>query len=150
MSSSGATDGVSDSEAASVGSLKPIWPWIEGICTVLFDIDVGQTVRDIVPGRVLTEEEESAVAFNSFPVSQAALVCLIDVLQLVQLVPCLPQDSMSMELSLRNSIRDRYVIMLCVMCDLFTLSKCFIAVQLILLSNQALSSCSRFCFCQGR
>jgi hypothetical protein len=70
MSSSGTGDAASDSERASVASLKAVWPWIEGICSVLFDIDVGQTVRDIVPGRVLTEEEESAVAFNAFPVRQ--------------------------------------------------------------------------------
>ena len=42
--------------------------WLIGICSVLFDIDVGQKVLDIYPPGALGEDEASDVAFHAFPV----------------------------------------------------------------------------------
>ncbi len=42
--------------------------WIVAICSVLFDLDVGQRIDSIVPEGALTEEEANDVAFHSFPV----------------------------------------------------------------------------------
>ncbi|WIA40728.1 hypothetical protein OEZ86_004417 [Tetradesmus obliquus] len=56
--------------------------WIIGICSVVFDIDVGQTLQHLHPENCLSEEEQSSVAFHAFP------------------------DSLSMELYNRNAIRD--------------------------------------------
>ncbi|WIA20426.1 hypothetical protein OEZ85_004839 [Tetradesmus obliquus] len=56
--------------------------WIIGICSVVFDIDVGQTLQHLHPENCLSEEEQSSVAFHAFP------------------------DSLSMELYTRNAIRD--------------------------------------------
>ncbi|KAG2489782.1 hypothetical protein HYH03_011732 [Edaphochlamys debaryana] len=56
--------------------------WIVGICSVLFDIDVGQRVEHLVPAGCISKEEQQDVAFHSFP------------------------DSMSMELHARTSIKD--------------------------------------------
>lgn len=47
-------------------------PWIIGICSTVFDIDVGQTLRHLVPQECLSDEEKSLVAFHSFPVSITA------------------------------------------------------------------------------
>jgi hypothetical protein len=43
--------------------------WIIGICSVVFDIDVGQTLQHLHPENCLSEEEQSSVAFHAFPVS---------------------------------------------------------------------------------
>jgi hypothetical protein len=43
-------------------------PWLVAICSVLFDLDVGQRIDSIVPEGVLTDEEANDVAFHSFPV----------------------------------------------------------------------------------
>ncbi|PNW73482.1 hypothetical protein CHLRE_14g633500v5 [Chlamydomonas reinhardtii] len=56
--------------------------WIVGICSIVFDIDVGQRVEHSVPAGCLSPEEKQDVAFHSFP------------------------DSMSMELHARTSIKD--------------------------------------------
>lgn len=57
-------------------------PWVVGICSVIFDVDVGQKISHLVPENCISETERTDVAFNSFP------------------------DSMSLELYTRNSIRD--------------------------------------------
>lgn len=46
-------------------------PWLVAICSVLFDLDVGQRIDSIVPEGALTEEEANDVAFHSFPVRHA-------------------------------------------------------------------------------
>ncbi|GIL57407.1 hypothetical protein Vafri_12586 [Volvox africanus] len=56
--------------------------WIVGICSIIFDIDVGQRTEHLVPEGCLSKEEQHDVAFHSFP------------------------DSMSMELHARTSIKD--------------------------------------------
>lgn len=43
--------------------------WILGICTVVFDVDVGQKINNLVPSGILSKEEQMAVAFHAFPVS---------------------------------------------------------------------------------
>lgn len=43
--------------------------WAVAICSVLFDLDVGQRIDSIYPEGALTEEEANDVAFHSFPVS---------------------------------------------------------------------------------
>lgn len=57
-------------------------PWLTGLCTVLFDIDIGATVQHQYPPNALSAEEKDAVSFHAFP------------------------ESMSMELHLRSSVRD--------------------------------------------
>lgn len=47
--------------------------WIVGICSIVFDIDVGQRVEHSVPAGCLSPEEKQDVAFHSFPVS--VVVC---------------------------------------------------------------------------
>lgn len=44
-----------------------------GLCSVLFDVDKGQTLRDIWPLDCLSEEEKAAVAFHAFPVRAGCL-----------------------------------------------------------------------------
>ncbi|KAK9810174.1 hypothetical protein WJX72_006112 [[Myrmecia] bisecta] len=56
--------------------------WVVAICSILFDLDVGQKVELVQPPGALTAEEQTDVAFHCFP------------------------DSMSMELYSRSSIRD--------------------------------------------
>lgn len=46
---------------------------VTALCQVVFDIDVGQKVEAVHPPGALTPEEESDVAFHSFPVSAARL-----------------------------------------------------------------------------
>lgn len=46
--------------------------WIIGICSVVFDIDVGQTLQHLHPENCLSEEEQSSVAFHAFPVSSSS------------------------------------------------------------------------------
>ncbi|KAG2431226.1 hypothetical protein HXX76_009754 [Chlamydomonas incerta] len=68
-----------------VSGARPVPPahqWIVGICSIVFDIDVGQRVEHSVPAGCLSPEEKQDVAFHSFP------------------------DSMSMELHARTSIKD--------------------------------------------
>ena len=47
---------------------SPESPWLVAICSVLFDLDVGQRIDSIVPEGALTDEEANDVAFHSFPV----------------------------------------------------------------------------------
>lgn len=56
--------------------------WILAISSVRFDIDQGQEVEAVFPPNALSLEEQSAVAFHSFP------------------------DSLSQELHYKSSIRD--------------------------------------------
>ena len=42
--------------------------WVVAICSVLFDLDVGQRIDSMYPDSALTEEEANDVAFHSFPV----------------------------------------------------------------------------------
>jgi hypothetical protein len=42
--------------------------WVVAICSVLFDLDVGQRIDSMYPNSALTEEEANDVAFHSFPV----------------------------------------------------------------------------------
>lgn len=45
-------------------------PWgVIGLASVVFDVDVGQKVQHLVPHDVLSKEEQTDVAFHSFPVS---------------------------------------------------------------------------------
>jgi hypothetical protein len=46
--------------------------WIVGIATVVFDVDVGQKVNNLVPEDALSAAEHKAVAFHAFPVGEAA------------------------------------------------------------------------------
>ena len=42
--------------------------WVVAICSVLFDLDVGQRIDSIYPDHALTDDEANDVAFHSFPV----------------------------------------------------------------------------------
>eukprot|EP00798_Chlamydomonas_sp_ICE-L_P022159 gene22159-29224_t len=66
----------------SQGSPSRPLPWLVGLCSVIFDVDLGQRVEHLVPAGVLSEEEKRDVAFHAFP------------------------DSMSHELHARTSIKD--------------------------------------------
>jgi hypothetical protein len=99
-------------------------PWLVGLCSVHFDIDAGQTVGHVVPEGALTPEESKAVAFHAFPVrvcvvfgggggAQSAACVRYGVrARRPTFPPCPPpntKDSMSLELTSRNSVRDRWV-----------------------------------------
>eukprot|EP00951_Prasinocladus_malaysianus_P013410 scaffold101303_cov44-Prasinocladus_malaysianus.AAC.1 len=56
--------------------------WVCALCSISFDLDVGQHVDDCYPPDSLTSEEQADIAFHAFP------------------------DSMSMELHSKSSIRD--------------------------------------------
>ena len=43
--------------------------WIVAICSVIFDLDIGQKVEDVYPEHAISQAEASAVAFHAFPVS---------------------------------------------------------------------------------
>jgi hypothetical protein len=43
-----------------------------GLCSVIFDVDKGQTLQDLWPLDCLSEEDKAAVAFHAFPVSTSA------------------------------------------------------------------------------
>lgn len=43
-------------------------PYILGLCSVVFDVDVGNRIDTLVPDGVLSSEERMDVAFHSFPV----------------------------------------------------------------------------------
>lgn len=42
--------------------------WIVAVCSVVFDVDVGQRVEHIYPEGVLSDDEVQDVAFHAFPV----------------------------------------------------------------------------------
>lgn len=44
--------------------------WLTGLCSCIFDVDVGQRVQHLVPAGCLSEEEAADVAFHSFPVGK--------------------------------------------------------------------------------
>jgi len=56
--------------------------WVVALCSITFDLDVGQQVDECYPPGSLSEEEQTDIAFHAFP------------------------DSMSMELHSKSSIRD--------------------------------------------
>lgn len=58
--------------------------WAVAICSVLFDLDVGQRIDSIYPEGALTEEEANDVAFHSFPVTSPPP------LNMHTLAPCMP------------------------------------------------------------
>lgn len=89
---------------------------IEALCLVVFDVDVGQQVEAMHPAGALTAQEASDVAFHSFPVSSAA-ACQQPPAQSCTLRAAhtrlpykrallLLQDSMSMELRSKSSVKD--------------------------------------------
>lgn len=41
--------------------------WIIGLASIVFDIDLGQTLESLCPEGIITEEEARDVAFNSEP-----------------------------------------------------------------------------------
>ena len=43
--------------------------WVLAICSVVFDLDVGQQLESVYPTNAMSEATASAVAFHSFPVS---------------------------------------------------------------------------------
>lgn len=43
--------------------------WIVGICSVVFDLDIGQQLESVFPADALPEPTASAVAFHALPVS---------------------------------------------------------------------------------
>ena len=53
--------------APSVG-LVPATRWIVGLCSVIFDVDVGQRIDHTVPAGILSADEARDVAFHAFPV----------------------------------------------------------------------------------
>ena len=98
--------------------------WACAICSVLFDLDVGQRIDSIYPEGALTEEEANDVAFHSFPVphplwfqsyvairrSPCHTQWTVDdagVASALERLTQLTQDSMSMELHSKSSVRDR-------------------------------------------
>lgn len=52
----------------------PSTPWVIGICSVLFDIDKGQTLQHLHPVDCISDEEQASVAFHSFPVRHRPVV----------------------------------------------------------------------------
>jgi hypothetical protein len=49
--------------------------WIVGMCSVLFDVDVGPRVSNMVPDDgILSKEEKHDVAFHAFPVRHVAMI----------------------------------------------------------------------------
>jgi len=63
---------------SSVGATN----WVVALCSITFDLDVGQQVEECYPSDALSPEERKDIAFHAFP------------------------DSMSMELHSKSSIRD--------------------------------------------
>lgn len=43
--------------------------WIVAVCSVLFDLDVGQQMESVYPIAAISETTATSVAFHSFPVS---------------------------------------------------------------------------------
>lgn len=43
--------------------------WIVAICSVVFDLDVGQQLESVYPTAAISESTATTVAFHSFPVS---------------------------------------------------------------------------------
>lgn len=98
--------------------------WVVAICSVVFDLDVGQQMESVYPTAAISETTAASVAFHSFPVSArdeqlmkqthksycfASNYCLhaVTVLLWVDIQQLYLQDSMSMELQSRSSVRDR-------------------------------------------
>lgn len=71
----GATARCLTSMSGNLEDVPPRSDWIVAICSVLFDLDVGQRIDSIVPEGALTDEEANDVAFHSFPVCAAAIAC---------------------------------------------------------------------------
>ena len=42
--------------------------WVLAVCSIVFDIDVGQKLEACFPQNALSSEEENDIAFHSFPV----------------------------------------------------------------------------------
>ncbi len=79
--------------------------WIVGLCSVLFDVDVGPRVNTLVPDHALTAEEKQDIAFHAFPVRWGCISSRSN--------PPDPshdpfQDSLSFELHAKTTIRDRW------------------------------------------
>ena len=63
--------------------------WLVGICSVLFDIDVGPRVSNLIPGdQVLTPEERQDIAFYAFPVSAHTVALHGWLCSVLQTAPC--------------------------------------------------------------
>jgi hypothetical protein len=45
-----------------------------GLCSVIFDVDKGQTLQDLWPPDCLSEEDKAAVAFHAFPVGGSSFM----------------------------------------------------------------------------
>ena len=43
--------------------------WLVAVCSVVFDLDVGQQLEHVYPHGALSEPIASAIAFHAFPVS---------------------------------------------------------------------------------
>lgn len=43
--------------------------WIVAICSVVFDLDVGQQMESVYPTAAISETTATSVAFHAFPVS---------------------------------------------------------------------------------
>ena len=43
--------------------------WIVAVCSVVFDLDVGQQMESVYPTAAISETTATSVAFHSFPVS---------------------------------------------------------------------------------
>ena len=61
--------------------------WIVAICSVVFDLDVGQQLESVYPAAAISESTATSVAFHSFPVS-ARDECNLAVKQHEQPVVC--------------------------------------------------------------
>lgn len=78
---------------------------------MLFDVDIGQKVEHIYPPNALSTEEQTDVAFCSFPVRRGVEgtgSMGLHILRCTHAVCKHTQDSLSMELHSVNRIKDRY------------------------------------------
>lgn len=46
--------------------------WIVAVCSVVFDLDVGQQLESVYPNAAISEATATSVAFHSFPVSRGS------------------------------------------------------------------------------